>query len=253
MDSVESNQRNKWDSVEVCSAAQALHRKTSSVVVDEGTEVVLSPDNERFSRCFARVQLESFADLQTLGLVPRKVPEETYRGAIRADDAATYKLCTESSGVHRDRECGCSDSADTPYRRTSLVASAADLRRRYTQIRAFNHPALARVLSDHYRAEVSWDDPLVAIAHKWMMKFDSKAYVTKPLLIAVLEDITIHRGATLTLEKDLTSLYASDIWIHRRARLVQRGGYVKIWASSVRSFLVELSTVAKSRPWALEH
>lgn len=251
MDRYESDLRDKWDSVEVCSAREALRRKPTSIVVEEGRDFHLSPDNERLFHCFARVPLRSFADLQTLGLLPRKIAEEAVRKAIGADDAATYKLATEAGSSAPDTGCGCHD-AEIPNRRVTSVGVAGSVRRRYSQLRGFNNPALARVLADHYRAEVAWDDPLAALAHKWVQKFDSKVHLDRPLLIAALEDITVHAGATLTLQKKLTSLYANNVRIHRRARVVPGGNYVKIWASSVVSFLVELQTVVTATPWRLE-
>lgn len=247
--------RGKWDSVSVCSAEEALRRKGTSIVVEEDREISLTPDDERFARSFARVPLQSFADLQTLGFIPRNIPEESFRIALRSDDALAYELATKSSQPLPTGACDCGGATSSPSLSTPSHAVAGALRHRYNQIRMFNHPALARVLSDHYRAEVTWDDPITATAHKWIRKFDSKVHRDIPILTALVEDITIHRGGTLALESDMRSLYANNIRIHRAGRLAQRGNYVKIWASSVTSFLIEFSDAAHATviPWQLAH
>jgi hypothetical protein len=253
----EPSRTSKWDSVDVYSASEALRRKTVSIVLEENGEATLSPESEKYSRSFARVRLESFADLQTLGLVPRKIQEQTLRRAIQADDAAAYELVTRHANAHEDQGCGCSGAVEQAKRPPSAWRSAQGMRQKYTQLRRFNHPALARTLSEHYRAEMAWDDPIAALVHRWVEKFDRGVYATNFVAIALLNDITIHRGATLSLDSDMTALYANDVRIHRAARLVQRASYMKIWAASVRSFLLSVDDVAviasKTVPWHIEH
>jgi hypothetical protein len=255
MSAREMSLRDKWDSVRVCSAEEALRRKGTSIEVHEDQQVTLTPDDERFARAFARVPLKSFADMQVLGFVPRNIPEESLRGALRSDDAVAYELATKSGLSSSVSECGCTASSDSSHAQRRAHGAATDLRATYNQIRMFNHPTLARVLSDHYQATVAWDDPIAASVHKWIRKFDTELLRDRPILTALVEDVTIHRGATLALENDMRSLYANNIRIHRSGRLVQRGNYVKIWAASVTSFLLELSTVvnAKTAPWHLAH
>lgn len=247
--------RSKWDSVRVCSAEETLRRKGTSIKVEEDQLVTLTPNDERFTRAFTQVPLKSFADMQTLGFIPRKIAEDSLRSALRSDDAIAYELATKADHAALTSECGCSGSSNSRQGRPRSRGAAIDLRAAYNQIRMFNHPSLARVLADHYQAEISWDDPIAASVHKWIQKFDSEVYRDRPILTALVEDVTIHRGGTLALESDMRSLYANNIRIHRAGRMIQRGNYVKIWASSVTSFLLELSTVvnAKAAPWHLAH
>jgi hypothetical protein len=238
-----------WSRIEICSPADALRRDTVDIRVPEDEELVLSPDDDDLSRCFARVTLESFADLKVLGLVPRAASEDRIRAAMAADDDATYQRVGDSSAGAAPDDCGCSGSASE----TGSLSVRGASRRRYEQVRTFHNPALARELSEHYQTTLAWDDPVVAVVHKWVTKTGREAYVNRPYLIGLFEDITVEKGATLSLEKGLTALYAHDVWIHRRGRIVQRGSYMKLWAATVSSFrdLPDIVKLESPAPWRL--
>lgn len=220
-----------WRNIEVVRPADALRRDPRDLVVPEETELVLSPEDPDLTRHFARVVPESFADLQTLGLVPRAAAEERVRAAIASDDEATrVRTLTEPvSGC--GGSCGCAAGAGTSAQSTRNAVRGA-----YTQLRSFHNPALAAVLSEHHMTQLAWDDAIVAVAHKWVTRVGRESYLQRPLLVSIFEDITVKQGATLVLEKNLTSLFAHEVWIHRRGRVVQQGSYTKIWAGSVMSF-----------------
>jgi hypothetical protein len=228
-----------------CTAKEAVTREARRIDVPENTELLISPSDPEFADSFARVQINSYSDLQLLGFVPRKLAEDKVRQALASDDAEVYKLASSMPHLStRDCDCECHDKNGSKSRGSSL-------RPIYNSIRKSHNPALAGLLSDHFGTSISWDSPLAGIVRKWSL------YVRlKPEVLALrLEDITINRNATLTVAASSKSLMAHNIWIHRTGRLVQSGSYLKIWANSINYFreFPQLALVEAARklapPW----
>jgi hypothetical protein len=235
------------DNVSVCSAREVVKRHGPNIEVAEGSQLSFSPSNPEFVRAFARVKLTVFADLQTLGFVPRRLSEDKIRHAIDADNDAAYKFATTQLGfATTDGDCHCGGAPPTFSLR---------LREAYRGVRRDHHPALARTLSDHYGTRFSWDDPVPRLVAQWVSYFDERARLERPFLVALLEDITIHRNAILAVDPSLRALYANDIWIHRRGTLSHRGAYVRIWANRIQSFFGTTEITADTTriaAWKLE-
>lgn len=136
---------------------------------------------------------------------------------IAMDDEEARKLADKMMDTAERRGCGCKDE--------QLQASrsyGSDLRRLYTSTRKGYHPALAQLLSEHLSARVEADSPFPGIIRKWATLNNTS------LISAIFQDITINRGATLSVDANTTSLLAGTIWIHRTGRLVSQGNYLKI-------------------------
>jgi hypothetical protein len=226
-------------------AREALSRTTRSIQIPDDETVVLSPASPEFGQAFVRVQATTFDDLQLLGLVPRGIAEEPLKRAIAADDDTAATVVRQAPP--RDTECAC-HGGDAQATR---VAYGRDLRLAYGRVRKSYHPALASLLSDHLGTRVTWDSPTAAIVRKNV----TGALRQTPHMIALFEDITIGKNATLAVDPTLKTLYAGTIWIHRSGRLRQQGSYVKIWASAIRTYVDFASVVTNSAkvhaPWRL--
>lgn len=230
--------------VKLYTAKEALSRQTRRIDVPDNTELLLSPTDPEFVDFFSRVQLTSYGDLQLLGFVPRKLPEEKIRHAMTADDGEVYKIASSMpSSFTRNCDCGGADVA-------AARSGISGLRSTYNSIRKYHNPGLASLLSDHSGTYISWDSPAAGIIRNWIVYLQ-----IKPEIIFVLvEDITINRNATLAVAPSAKSLLAFNIWIHHTGRLVQHGSYLKIWANSInefKNFLSTTTTVTKNVPWLI--
>lgn len=229
-----------------CTATEALRRDVIDLQVDDDEEVVLSSSDRAHHQYFARVKLGSFEDLQVLGLIPRGLRQEAIRMAIAADDEEALRLAEERA--RRDispAPCHCENQNErTRSFSESLRASFRVVRRDY-------NPALARVLSNHYGIELRWDSTLAISVRGWSSRFSKGALVT----VALFRDITIGRNARLEVDASSVELLARYIRIHRTGTLSHRGGYLRIWANSIETYLLELADVvtAESMIWAVKH
>jgi hypothetical protein len=84
---------------------------------------------------------------------------------------------------------------------------------------------------DHAARSLDRDSPIAGIVRGWVGYTEvAKASI---ILIALMNDITIGRGAILRVDQGSKALYAGTIWIHATGRLVYDGGYLKIWARAI--------------------
>jgi hypothetical protein len=229
-----------------CSATEALRRDAVDLQVDDDEQLVLSPTDRSHHSYFARIRLQAFDDLQVLGLVPRGLRQEAIRTAIAADDEAVQRLAEER--VRRGdaaAPCGCSQSGGRS------LSFSASLRASYQALRRDYNPALARVLSNHYGTELAWDSHLAISVRGWTSRFSKEALVT----VALFRDIQIGRNARLDVEASSVELLARNIRIHRSGTLSHHGGYLRIWANSIETYLLEVSDIvhAEKAIWALNH
>lgn len=234
----ESRPRPERQAVAV-SSEEALRREVADIVVHEDEETVLTPKRREFARHFARVRLRRFSDLQALGLVPRQIEEQTVRSAIAADDEDALRLAKELV-VRRPQavsSCDCHSQAAA-----GAVRFDRDLKSHYLQVRQSYHPALAKQLSGHYGTTFSFDSVFAATVRQWTRRLEARAVIE----VSLVQDITIGRGATLVLSDDTSVLLARSIRIHRSGKLIHRGGFLRVWATSITSFLIELSDVVDS-------
>ena len=226
-DTTDNNGRDEGRAdIRTLKAKEVLKLELRPIEVPEGAEVVLSPADPEYASCFARVRIQSYDDLQTLGLVPRRLAEDKVRQALAADDGEVYDLAGKLL-KHPADGCGCSDAATQgPMLRTSPVRGT------YNAIRKRHNPALARVVADHYGTQMTWDASVPAILRKWMVAISAKPNI----VVVVIGNITIHKNATLAVAPSSKSLLAWNIWIHSTGRLIAQGSYLKVWANSVSRF-----------------
>jgi hypothetical protein len=229
----------------VISPREALARELKPLAVAAGADVVFSPYEREYEDYFARVSVSTFDDLKTLGFVPSGIAEEKVRRAIATDDEETYKLAHTrvANAPAQSHECECQTAARN--------GSGSPLRQQYEGLRKAHNPALARVLSDHLQTKVDWDSPIASIVRGWVRYTEvAKASV---IGIAIVNDITIDRGAILRVDQSSKALYAGTIWIHATGRLVYDGGYLKIWARAIANLskLAVSVTALKDIPWRI--
>ncbi|MEN8133105.1 MAG: hypothetical protein ABFS45_23590 [Pseudomonadota bacterium] len=211
-----------------------LKRDFKDFEVPEDAEFHLSPANSEYESCFARVQLDSYEDLQALGFVPVGLAEDDVRRAIEADDDEIFKLANK---MIRQSVQGCSCSTKDAQ---MPVSQASPVRAVYSRIRKKHNPALAKVLSGHSGARLSWDDPVATITRKWVELLP----LHRVIVVAIIGNITIGQNATMIVSGVSRSLLAHSIWIHSTGRLTHTGSYLKIWANSIRR-LPEFVTAAE--------
>jgi hypothetical protein len=216
---------NPYPHLPVQTPHEVLRREAHRLEVPEGTEQLLCPGNREQAGRFFRTQIQSYADLQALGFVPRRLAEDKVRQAVADDDRAVFERVSSCAPPPALCNCNGGDHA-VPLGRTT------PLRQAYNTARKSHHPALSRLLSDHLGTAVEWDAPLAATTRRWLTAIKARTVIVGVLL----QDIVIHRNAQLSVAASAKSLMAHDIFIHRTGRLVQQGGYLRVWANSIRRF-----------------
>jgi len=234
-----------------CSALEAVRREVHDVHVGDDEQVVLSATDRAHHKYFARVKFSAFEDLQVLGFVPRGLRQEAIRSAMVEDDHEALRLARER--MPKDvapSPCHCNGHGER------VASFSESLRATVRSIRRDYNPALARLLSSHYGTEFEWDSTLAASVRGWASRYVSGGAT----IIALVNDITIGRGARLQVDASSTSLLARHIWIHRTGTLAHNGGFLKVWASSIETFVIDwseiVSEVAKDRSvakWAIKN
>ncbi len=127
-----------------------------------------------------------------LGFLPRGLAEEKVRSAIEADDKEARALLMSSAHAAHAAPCSCNGVKErAPSSRQN------PLTRSYRALRRTHHPALARVLSDHYRMPIGWDDPIPRLAATWVEYLGLRAPFDRNLIVALLQDITIEKNARM--------------------------------------------------------
>lgn len=232
------------NAVPTMTVREALAREPRPIEVPDGETFELSPRSRDGAAFVQQVKLQSFADLQALGLVPRRLAEDKVRQAVKADDDLAFQMSLQRQPAAAEAPCGCGGHS-APAR------PGAGLRGTYESIRRGLHPALAAVMSDHLGTQVAWDSPAVSIVRRWLQT----AAVSKALLVALAEDITINRNATLVVDPSLRNLLARHIYIHTTGQMVYGGGYLKVFANSIQAFsfrILASDAVRAAKPiWAL--
>jgi hypothetical protein len=212
-----------------CSASEALHREVVGLEVEDDEELELSPARRGHEKYFARIRLESFEDLQVLGLVPRRLKQQQVLDAIAEDDEQAFNLGSERMRKGQAAvaaPCNCHGDAH------SAPTFAEELRDSVRHVRQSYNPALARVLSNHFGVEFRWDSMLAKSVRGWVRRYHPGI----DIIAHLFEDITIGKNAKLVLTQASTSLLARAIRIHQTGKLVHSGGYLRIWANSIERF-----------------
>lgn len=196
---------------EPVTAAEAIRESDMELRVRDGTEVVIGPFERQYARAFRIARVESFKDLQTLGLLHRELREDSVTQAYRNDERA-FRDAT-LGGVRRTHvvsdSCGCGRSA----------SSERPARRRFQ-----NH--LIDVLQSSITETLRPDHPAIIHTYKHVKSWLSVG----PHLVGIiaLSDIVIGDNATLTNTPTVKALFARDISIGKEGRLRFLSGSVKV-------------------------
>jgi hypothetical protein len=179
------------------SPRKTLTRDLKPLAVPARADVLFSPDEREYEDYFARVSVSTFDDLKTLGFVPSGIAEEKVRRVAASDDEETYRLAHTrvANAAGQSHDCDCQTSARN--------GSGGGLRQQYDGLRKANNPALARVLSDHLQAKVEWDSPIAGIVREWVRY--TEVAKSSAIGIALMNDITIDRGAILRVDQSSKS------------------------------------------------
>lgn len=227
---------------------EVLKRRHSDLLLEDGAEVHLLAETNDSLDYFARVRANSVSDLQTLGLVPRGLSEESIRKAVTDDDKTAYQTARDIMSRGAPHECSC--ESKTAGATNSYNTSFA---RTYRNIRKSAHPALATLLSDHQQTDFRWDSIHVQSVKGWLDRV-SQALSRTPLIVALINDIRIGRQSRLVVDPKCVSVLARGIYIHRTGTLIHRGGYLRIWAGQISRYEDFSSIVRDIRiPWVLTH
>jgi hypothetical protein len=232
------------------SAREFLTSDAADIEVPEGREVSITA--REHERHIFRVRLESFGDLQLMGLVPRGLREEAVRNAIRSDDERANAIAEQRFAQSTSAGCGCCQCGGQPQdqaqknamtttavRRTGLQGHVKSVRR---EVQAH----LAALLSEHHRTRIEAGHPYVGWTFASVSAFDRKHLVS--IISLLFQDIHIGAKATLKLPAAKKSLYARNITIHATGQLVTGAAYTKIWANSISRPGIDL---VKFVPWLI--
>lgn len=224
-----------------------LRREMHDFRVGAGAELYLSPEHPNCRDFFASIDVRSIKDLQTLGLVPREVPEQELRRAIAADDEAALATAREILLRTPAHPCPCGEKEGGAAQPAQPYARA--LKQAYVHARRMYNPSLAQLMSRHQRVSFAWDSVAVASVRGWAARMET-ALQTR-VTAALFQDITVEKGATLVLDPDTSVLFGRSILIHKTGRIVHRGGYLRIWASEIVQFDFAATSTSAERqiPW----
>src|SRR5262245_35517629 len=108
--------------LEPISVREALQAKEVRIEVLPREIRTIGPFEERAAEAYRVADVQSFADLQALGLVPHGLSEQHAQEAMRADDV-TFRERQREAG-----ECACQEgrSANGLARRSRIQASLAE-------------------------------------------------------------------------------------------------------------------------------
>jgi hypothetical protein len=233
------------------SAREFLTRDAADLDVPEGREVMLTQRDH--DHHIFRVKLESFGDLQLMGLVPRGLQEDAVRKAIRSDDERAGVIAEQRFAQSAPAGCGCCQcnghaqaGVETSSMMTASAARRAGLQSHVKSVRREVHTQLAALLSDHHRTRIDVGSAYVGRTFAAISAFDRRQLVS--IISILFQDITIGAKSTLQLPAVQKSLYARNITIHATGRLITGGSYTKIWANAISRPGIDLSKVV---PWLI--
>lgn len=169
-----------------------------NLTLEEGECVSLSPESRRFSQAFRELR-------------PRSI------------DEVRETLGVSNPGAHAATSSACC----LPPELTSTLITPEQLESEDREVRA-NARALAYTAARAYTHAFD-----IAALAPWRPVMDRYIELTRPFInVALLLDIDIAAGATLTLSKQTHVLQANRITIHGNGRLVCKG-HTTIKAKSV--------------------
>ena len=185
----------------------ALRATGIQIEVPSGEMVTIGPFEARYADAYRVAEVRSFEDLQSLGLVPRGLSEQTARDALLSDDRAFR----ERRGDAAERSaCACEDASAAP---------AARIRR--SRIQA----SLGEALASPSRKSSALDDPgVIHVYHHLARWFDKPARYLVGVIRA--QNIFIGWDGILVMSPTVTVVDADVIDIADSGRL-------KFQASSV--------------------
>lgn len=200
--------------------SQLLESERPDLIVTESVERELRMTDQEASHHFERVVVRSFGDLQALGFAPAEVTEAHVRAALADDDLEALRTSS--------RPCNCTDATDEQ-------SNASASRVAFDEIRATQHPHLARLFSEQTGIEHQWDSISVRVLAGAMSQLSLHELYLQLLLA---RDIVVQANASLLIDAGISLLRARDIKLHVGARLVLTGPYAKVICRSVKGDLV---------------
>ncbi|MDT4829742.1 hypothetical protein FQZ97_631720 [compost metagenome] len=100
------------DRTPVYSPEEALQRDLLDLDISNGIEKELSTELRESDNYYINININTFHDLQVLGLVPRGLQESDVRRAIALDDDASYQTARDIMLHNNNHSCECAN-ADT--------------------------------------------------------------------------------------------------------------------------------------------
>lgn len=213
------------------SAAAALKQKRDDLIVKESKEIEIGPEGD-YARYFQRVRLTSFKDLQSMSMIPQGLDEKKVIDAIARDNDAAFEAA-QRAPADGARGCGCEGSETEAASGNSKPG--ATLRARYSGLRRSFHPHLAKLLTEVYRREVSWDHILATQVYRLVDRLTVAKAVDLGSIL--MKDIVVQKNSTLNVAASSQLLWANNIRIHTGGKIVTPGSYLKIQCVSIQGNL----------------
>lgn len=213
----------------------ALANPTHSIEVPDGETDIAGPFTERHAGGFRVAEIQSFDDLQLLGVIPAGVVEDDVMVALRQDD---QRFQAARPLGDAPQECGGRCGPDR------AVATPAVSRGHFQ-----DH--LIEVLQPHFGSGLSPTDPAVMHVYRQARTYLSRAS-RNFLGIYNLVNITVGQDAVLEMSPAVGGVYVADtISIGDGGRLRFRGGSVHVRCTELKGPRNHIDTAVIGSPWDL--
>lgn len=214
----------------------ALANPTHSIDVPDGETAVAGPFAERHFEGFRVAEIQSFDDLQLLGVIPAAVAEDDVMVALREDDRLFRASQQRTGAPLRDSSGRCARGQDVM---TPAVG------------RAHFQDHLIEVLQPRFGSGLSPTDP--AVMHVYRQARTRLARTSRNFIgIYNLLNINVGKDAVLEMTPAVGGLYVADaITIGDNGRLRFRGGSVHVRCTELNGPRTPIDTVTIGSPWNL--
>jgi hypothetical protein len=220
----------------VVSIKEVMQRKSESLIIPAEKTVDIGPDQKDYAKFFSVVQIRSFQDLQDLGLIPAELSEEKAKQAITRDGNEAFAIAqTRLRQGSSPKPCSC--HGEEGKQGEERPAYRDQIRGVYNEVRKAHHPNFAQVLSEVYRAEVAFDDPIVAHVHAFISGLYAGRFTVTKVPVLKIADITIQKNATMNVGSTTKLLFANDIRIYSGGKMKLNSSFTKIKCSSIQGNL----------------
>lgn len=219
----------------VISIKEALQQKSDSLVIPAEKTVEIGPDQKEYAKLFSFVQIRSFQDLQDLSLIPAELSEEKVKQAITRDGNEAFAIA--QTRLRQGAQSSCNCHKEEGEEAHEHLGYRDQIRGIYNEVRKAHHPNFAQVLGDIYRAEVAFDDPVVAHTHAMISAYYAGRFTAVKMPVMKIADITIQKNATMNVAATTKLVFANNIRIYTGGKMKLNSSFTKIKCISIQGNL----------------